>query len=109
MNKTTMLSRFQKENPIVIYGDGKQTRDFIHIDDVVSILVSALDTKWDKKIMDVGTGEERTVLSIAKLFKKPIIHKDKRTEVQKSVANIKALRKLYKKPFTKLNVWITQQ
>ena len=62
MNKTTMLARFQKENPITIYGDGKQTRDFICIDDVVDIMVSALSPKWNGFVGDVGTAYEHTVL-----------------------------------------------
>jgi len=109
MNKTTMIARFQKENPITIYGDGKQTRDFIYIDDVIEIMVSALDKKWNGFVGDVGTAYEHTVLYFAKLFKKPIQFKEERKEVRKSVADIKALRKLYKKPFKKLNIWITQQ
>ena len=106
MNKTTMLARFQKENPITIYGDGKQTRDFIYIDDVVDIMVSALDKKWDEFIGDVGTGKEQTVLSIAKKFKKPYVFGEKRQEVRESKANTKQLLKLYKKPFKKLEDYI---
>jgi UDP-glucose 4-epimerase len=104
MNKTTMISRFQQENPIIIYGEGLQTRDFIHIDDVVNILVSALGKKWEGFVGDVGTGKERTVLSVAKLFKKPIQFKAKRNEVYHSKANIKLLRKLYKKPFIPFHI-----
>ena len=109
MNESTMLARFQKENPITIYGDGKQTRDFIHIDDVVEIMVSALDKKWNGFVGDIGTAYEHTVLYIAKLFKKPIQFKEKRKEVRKSVANIKALRKLYKKPFIKIQDYIDKK
>ena len=106
MNKTTMIYRFQHENPITIYGDGKQTRDFIFINDVIDIMICALDTKWNGFIGDIGTAYEHTVLYIAKLFKKPIQFKEKRKEVRKSVADIKALRKLYKKPFTKIQDYL---
>lgn len=106
MNKSTMLSRFQNENPITVYGDGKQTRDFIHIDDVVKILVDALKSKWNGFIGDVGTGRSLTVLSIAKQFKKQIIYKEKRQEVNTSTADTTELHKLYSKSFQKLEDYI---
>lgn len=106
MKQTTMLARFQKENPITIYGDGTQTRDFIHIDDVVKIMEECLLPKWDGFIGDVGTGEERSVLSVAKQFKKQIIHREKRPEIERSVADITELRKLYSKPFKKLEDYV---
>ena len=106
MNKTTMISRFQKENPITIYGDGTQTRDFIHIDDVLQIMVDCLKPKWDGFCGDVGTGESRSVLSIAKRYGKPIIHEKLRQEVRHSQANIRLLRKFYKKPFKRLSSYI---
>lgn len=42
-----------------IYGDGMQTRDFVHIDDVVRALVNAMD--WDSNIYNIATGEEITI------------------------------------------------
>lgn len=43
----------------VIYGDGLQTRDFVHISDVIDALRRA--TSADSIIVNVGTGEEVTV------------------------------------------------
>jgi nucleoside-diphosphate-sugar epimerase len=41
----------------VIYGDGTQQRDFIHIDDVVSQIVSLIgDPRWASRIVDIGAG-----------------------------------------------------
>lgn len=39
--------------PIEIYGDGEQTRDFIHVDDIVENIFANLDTTG---IIDIGTG-----------------------------------------------------
>lgn len=41
----------------VIYGDGSQTRDFIHVSDVVVALIAAADNHLDG-IYNVGTGEQ---------------------------------------------------
>lgn len=46
----------------VLYGDGKQTRDFIYIDDVVDALVAAKN--WDPLIYNVGTGCEAVIIGL---------------------------------------------
>ena len=46
-----------------INGDGKQTRDYVHVSDVVQANELAL-LKVDRDILNVGTGKETTVLEI---------------------------------------------
>lgn len=58
-----------------VYGDGSQTRDFIHVDDVVDILWSA--RKWDSGIYNVGTGIETTIMGLFHL-----VHGDKLSHFQ---------------------------
>lgn len=48
-----------------IYGDGKQTRDYIYIDDVVACNMRALDPGV-RGIFNVGTGKETDVNTIAR-------------------------------------------
>ena len=43
-----------------IFGDGKQTRDFVFVDDVVDALVRAAD-KGGGLIINIGTGVETSV------------------------------------------------
>ncbi len=42
-----------------IFGDGEQTRDFVHVDDVVRALLAAAG--HDGGVFNVGTGEETSV------------------------------------------------
>ncbi len=53
-----------------IYGTGKQTRDYVYVDDVVNALILAIDPKADGEIYFVGSGKEKSLLEIAKTIKK---------------------------------------
>lgn len=46
--------------PCTIYGDGKQTRDFIYVDDVVSALVAARD-QGGGELLNIGSGRETSI------------------------------------------------
>ncbi|NMC46982.1 MAG: NAD-dependent epimerase/dehydratase family protein [Chloroflexi bacterium] len=53
---------------IVIHGDGKQTRDYVYVDDVADAMVRASMTNdINRLIMNVGSGEETSVNEIAKI------------------------------------------
>ncbi len=50
-------ARMAKGERPVIYGDGTQQRDFIHIDDVVSQIISLIDSpRWSSRVVDIGAG-----------------------------------------------------
>ena len=95
----SIFQRFAQDNPITVYGAGLQTRDFIHVEDVCKIIYEAFKPKFNNEIVDVGTGKETTVNTIANMFKTErnveIKYKKKRKEVQESIANILMLRLLY--------------
>lgn len=46
--------------PVTIYGDGEQTRDFVYVDDVVHAIVLAMD-RGDGLRFNIGTGEQTSV------------------------------------------------
>jgi UDP-glucose 4-epimerase len=75
-----MVSQFlwavrKGEHPLV-YGDGNQTRDFTHVNDVVRANFLALEAKSAGEVFNVGTGKETTVNQVVKtladLIGKPI-------------------------------------
>ena len=66
-----------KEQKIIVKGSSKRFRDFIYIDDVVSITTSLLnEEKSYGKIYNVGTGMKTTVEQVLnkmiKLYKKDV-------------------------------------
>lgn len=61
--------RLQAGLPFTIYGDGRQTRDFVYVDDLVDILVQAL-ARHDLSgaVLNVGAGVEQDLLSLVATF-----------------------------------------
>jgi dTDP-L-rhamnose 4-epimerase len=50
----------------VVFEDGRQSRDFVYVDDAVAALVAALDpARGDGLALNVGSGEPTTVLDVA--------------------------------------------
>jgi UDP-glucose 4-epimerase len=49
--------------PCTIFGDGRQTRDFVYVDDVVDAFVRAAE-RGTGVLCNVGTGQETSVLDL---------------------------------------------
>lgn len=50
---------------ITVHGDGSQTRDFVHVSDVVAAMRRALDAPMDGSVYNIGTGEETSIRELA--------------------------------------------
>lgn len=59
-----------KNEPITIYGDGKQTRSFCYIDDQVKGQILAIEKGASGEVFNLGNDDERTILDFARLIKK---------------------------------------
>ena len=67
------LSRLQNKNPPIIYEDGLQSRDFIHVKDLVAANILALEKQAANfEIFNVGTGLAISILEIAKTLIKTL-------------------------------------
>ncbi len=62
----------ENDKPLEIYGDGNQTRDFIHIDDVVECINLAMRNLEGKsgRIFNIGSGKNTSILELANLLLK---------------------------------------
>ena len=54
--------------PFVVWGSGRQYRDFVFIDDVVDALVRVAERGMDQGVIQVGTGEPVTVRQLTDLI-----------------------------------------
>ena len=54
------LRQAMEDQPITIYGDGKQLRDYVYIDDIVSAILAAAAAGQAGEAYNIGSGEELT-------------------------------------------------
>ena len=88
------LSQTKTRKPLTVVGDGKQTRDFIHVDDLINAFIKVIKSKSVNKIYNLGSGKRTSINTIAKIFggKKKFIP-IRPGEPKNSVANIKKIKK----------------
>jgi len=88
------LNRKKTNKPLMIYGDGKQKRDFIHVGDVVRATYKALLSKSNGEVFNVGSGKNFSINYLAKLISTNIKYTKKREgEARESLANISKIKK----------------
>ncbi len=59
--------RLLRGEPVTIYGDGEQTRDFVYVQDVVDAFVAAMD-RGDGQRINIGTGRETSVNELHRIL-----------------------------------------
>ena len=62
------LAQKLAKKPLTIVGDGKQTRDFIHIFDLVDIVVRVAENGELGEIYNVGSGQETSISTVADII-----------------------------------------
>jgi UDP-glucose 4-epimerase len=96
---TKFLERAKNGLPPIIYGSGKQTRDFIFIDDVINAFKKAVE-KDVSGIFNIGYGKPVSINYLAKLFVKkfclnnPIYEKLREADILHSYAKITKAKKI---------------
>ncbi len=88
------LSQSKNNKALTIVGDGKQTRDFIHVDDIAKACVKVIKSKCINKVYNLGSGKKTSINTLAKIFngKKKFIP-NRPGEAKNSLADISKLKK----------------
>ncbi len=99
---TIYVMRLLRKEPITIFGDGNQVRDFVHVSDIVQANLRAL--KRDEAagmIFNVGSGRGTSVSALADLLRQKlysdaaVLHEPARPEeLRNSIANISLARQV---------------
>jgi UDP-glucose 4-epimerase len=91
------LSQKLHGKPLTVVGDGKQTRDFTYVADIVSALLTAAESDVVGEIFNVGSGDTYSVNSLVELLGGPVIHIPKRPgEPDCTFADIAKIRNVLK-------------
>jgi len=56
-----MHKALKNDLPLTIFGDGETTRDFTYVDNVVTANIKAISNQYDGQVLEVGTGEPRSL------------------------------------------------
>ena len=66
---TSFKQALRSNEPLIIYGDGKQTRDFIYIKDVIDAFMLAAESHTDKSgVYNVCSGEATSIQELAEIM-----------------------------------------
>lgn len=98
------IFRMLKNKPPIIFGDGKQTRDFTFIDDVVEANIKAMETKNKNafgKAINIAGGKQVSILQLIALLNKilsknfsPVFERERPGDVKHSLADVSLAKNL---------------
>lgn len=102
------VERAKRGLPLIIYGDGEQTRDFVNVHDVVKLVKMVLE-KRASGIFNCGTGRETSINQLARMIIElsgenlKIVHdKPREGDIRRSYAEISRAKELGYEPDTDL-------
>jgi len=97
--------------PMIIYGDGEQTRDFTSVVDVVRANILAMESKKVGKgeVINIGRGRSYSVKELAKMVGGPVKFSPPRIEVRNSLADNNLAKELLGwEPAVNLPQWLEE-
>ena len=95
-----VIAKFLKQRSqgeaMTITGNGKQTRDFTSVHDVVAANILAMKSKKVGKgeVVNIGAGDNYSILEVAKMIGGPVKHIPARLEPKDTLADNKLAKKL---------------
>jgi len=98
---TKFITSACRGEPLVVYGDGLQTRDFIHVDDVSRLVELVIEKAPLGEVLNVGSGVPTRIVDLARIIIKlvgasvEVVHAPPRPgDIRESWADITKARRL---------------
>jgi len=73
---TKFLKNIKLKKPLIIFGDGKQIRDFIHVKDIAKANLSIMESMINSGFFNIGTGNSVSINELASIMIKISDHKE---------------------------------
>jgi len=64
------IAKTQRLESVNVWGTGKQRREFMYVDDLADAILYIMNQYKDNEPINVGTGEDITILELSELIKK---------------------------------------
>lgn len=93
------IAQYLQKKPITIYGTGNQSRDFIHIDDLIKIIQIIINRNIKSDVFNVGSSSNTKIKEIKNLISKrcKFVTLPKRfDDIEKSISDISKIKKILK-------------
>ena len=106
------LRNLMQGEPLIVYGDGTQTRDFVYVDDLVEAILLADRAETPGEVFQIASGIETSILTLLQAIKAAIpevaldvqFRPSRAGEISRNYANIdKARRRMGFNPKTELH------
>lgn len=110
LHKNSVIARFIKDailrKTLTIYGDGSQTRDFIHVEDLCEVILKIIlnenaATSFEGDVFQIGTGKEMSIRDLADHIKglfndgiKTVFEPERKGEIKRNYSDISKARRL---------------
>ncbi|MCS7096339.1 MAG: NAD-dependent epimerase/dehydratase family protein [Nitrososphaerota archaeon] len=98
---TRFIERLSVNKPPIIYGDGQQTRDFIHVYDVAEAIKLTMENNVENETLNIAAGTPVTINELAEhvtklagLSLKPVFAKPRPGDIKHSHADTSKARRL---------------
>jgi UDP-glucose 4-epimerase len=113
---TKFLDRINEGKSPIIFGNGSQIRDFIHVSDVARSNLMAMNSKSSNLIVNIGTGNAISILELANMIInasglkiEPIFAEVLEGDIKKSLADISQAKKYFNwEPKIELQDWLKE-
>ena len=113
---TKFLDRINEGKSPIIFGDGSQIRDFIHVNDVAKANLMAMNSKSSNLIANIGTGNAISILELANMIINtsglkidPVFMEALEGDIEKSLADISQAKKHFNwEPKIELQDWLKE-
>ena len=113
---TKFLDRINEGKSPIIFGNGSQIRDFVHVNDVARSNLMAMNSKSSNLIVNIGTGNAISILELANMIInksglkiEPIFVEALEGDIKKSLADISQAKKYFNwEPKIELQDWLKE-